>query len=435
MTPVFAPEAGGSTPPRYRHVIVGVLALATFANYLILFNLGVLLPAISDDMGLSPSEQGWLGSSAIVANLVFSIPFGWLLSRVDAKHVTTVSLLAGGLFLFVQGWAPVFLVLLAGRLMFGLSGVAREPARAMLTQQWIPDREIVLMNGVLVGVIGVAIAVGFFATPFILEGSDNDWRLAFYIFGLVTVGVAVVWQLLGKERITEGYKARVFAQGSTPLRSILRYRQLWLTGLGLFGANVLWFAFITFWPTLLLDRYDISLVTSGALMAISGIVSSVFGLLVAYAMTRRDIGRWWLVVCGILISTTSIGMSMTDSLPSQYIMTVANGIGWSFFPITMTYPFKLPGIRPREVAVAIGFLEMCVWAVGALGPAFAGLLEEAIDDLRITLIVASFFGLLLSLAGVLLSSAGDRGLDLRPGTADRLCSATETQGSSVPFPD
>ncbi|MCH8088890.1 MAG: MFS transporter [Chloroflexi bacterium] len=422
--------------PRYRFIIIAVLSLSTFTNFLVLFNLGVLLPAISKDLGLSPSEQGWLGSSALIANLVFSLPFGWWLSRVNAKLVTTIALVAGGLFLFVQGWAPIFLVLLVGRLLFGLSGIAREPARAMLTLQWIPDREIVMMNGVLVGVIGVAIAIGFFVTPYILSRSDDNWRLAFYIFGFMTLVVAVVWHLLGRERITRSYIQRSVSQAGTPLRSLLKYRQLWWTGMGLFGANLLWFAFVTFWPTLLLDRYQVSLALSGALMAVSGIVSSVFALIVSYLMTRRDIGRAWMLVCGILITITSIGMSLTGSLPLQFAMSFINGIGWSFFPIVMTVPFKLPGIKPREVAVAIGFLEMAVWAGGAVGPVFVGMLQEATDDLQFTLIAASLFGLLLSLGAALLpSEARLKALGLGDGSTSFSPASPRPKSPPVPGGD
>lgn len=406
----------------YRYVIVGVIALATFMNFLVLFNLGVLLPSISDDLNLSPLEQGWLGSSAIIANLVFALPLGWWLSRLDAKLVTTITLVAGGFFIFVQGWAPIFAILLAGRVLFGLAGVAREPARAMLTQQWVPEREIIVMNGLLNGTVGVAIAVGFFLTPFILDWTDDNWRAALYIFGAMTLAVGVLWQILGRQRITESYRQKATSQTTTPLRSLLKYRQLWIIGIGLFGANLLWMAFITFWPTLMLDEYEVSLVTSGVLMAISGIVSSAVGLIIAYMMTRRDVSKWVLLLCGLLITATSAGMCVTGSLPSLLAMSFINGMGWSFFPIAMTLPFQLPGIKPREVAVAIGFLELALWGGGAVGPAFAGILQEATDDLQFTLIIASVFGLLLSAAGLLLPSKRER----------RIAEVSAGAGSSAP---
>ncbi|MFQ5933418.1 MAG: MFS transporter [Dehalococcoidia bacterium] len=429
---IEAAPLGEPTASRYRVVIVFMLGLATLVNFLILFNLGVLLPSISEDLDLSPSEQGWLGSSAILANLAFSLPLGWLVSRLNAKLVTTVTLVAAAFFLFVQGWAPVFAVLLVGRVLFGIAGVAREPARAMLTQQWIPSREIVLMNGLLNGTIGVAIAIGFFLTPFMLLWFDDDWRIALYIYAVATLVVAVAWHLLGKERITPSYRQQARSQKGTPLGSLFRYRELWAMGVGLAGANLLWMAFITFWPTQMLDDYDVSLVSSGALMAVSGLVSAVFGLIFSLAMMKRDIGRWVLMLCGVLITSTSAGMVMTGSLPLLVLMSLFNGVGWSFFPIMMTLPFKLPGIKPREIAVAVAFYEMAIWAGGAVGPALAGILQEATDDLRLTLVVLSFFGLCLTLGAVFLPTMGWR--EIAPELAPTGELAPVSDGHDLPGP-
>lgn len=390
----------------YRVVIISFLGLATLANFLVLFNLGVLLPSISDDLDLSPSEQGWLGSSAILANLVFSLPLGWWISRLNAKLIVTITLAGAAFFLFVQGWAPVFAVLLIGRIFFGIAGTAREPARAMLTQQWVPKNEIVLVNGLLNGTIGIAIAIGFFVTPFMLLWFDDSWRAPLYIYAAVTLAIGVGWLFLGRERITQRYREMASSQEVTPLRSLLRYRELWGMGLGLFGANLLWMAFITFWPTLMLDDYDVSLVTSGTLMAIGGMMSAVFGLIFSYAAFRWDVGKHILILCGILISSTSAGMALTGSLPLLVVMSVLNGVGWSFFPLLMTLPFQLPGIKPREIAVAVAFYEMSIWAGGAVGPVLSGIVQEQTDDLRLTLVILSFFGLSLAFGAPFMRSLG-----------------------------
>ena len=57
--------------------------------------LGVLLPAMAEDLGLSPLEQGWLGSSAIIGSLIFSIPFGLWMSRFRPMLLTAITLFLG----------------------------------------------------------------------------------------------------------------------------------------------------------------------------------------------------------------------------------------------------------------------------------------------------------------------------------------------------
>ena len=79
-----------------------------------------------------------------IGTMIMSLPAGLWLSRPDASKVLLGSLAFGTTFVIVQAWAPTYTVLLLARLAFGIAIVARQPARAMLTAQWFPRREIVL---------------------------------------------------------------------------------------------------------------------------------------------------------------------------------------------------------------------------------------------------------------------------------------------------
>ena len=68
-------------PTAYRWVVIGSLTSLGATQLTIIFVLGLLLPDISDDLDLSPSEQGWLGSSVLLANLFLAIPLSILLLR------------------------------------------------------------------------------------------------------------------------------------------------------------------------------------------------------------------------------------------------------------------------------------------------------------------------------------------------------------------
>ena len=67
-----------------------------------------------------------------------------------------------------------------------------------------------------------------------------------------------------------------------------------------------------------------------------------------------------------------------------------------------TVPFQLPGISARETAVAIAFIMTMVSAGTVTGPLIAGFVEEAMGDLEMGLLIASFPALLLAGAGVFL---------------------------------
>ena len=151
--------------PTYRWVVVSLYMLATVSSQMVMITLGILLPAISTDLSLSPGQQGLLGSISYWAPIVLAVPIGWAGSRMSPKWLTFATLAGGTLCLFVQSWAPVFAVLLAGRLLFGITNVAQQPARAVLTRQWFPLREIIIVNGLSNVFFGIIVGGGLAVAP------------------------------------------------------------------------------------------------------------------------------------------------------------------------------------------------------------------------------------------------------------------------------
>ena len=165
----------------HRWTILGLLLVASVAAFMMAITVGVLLPSISADLSLSPTQQGMLGSSAFVGNLFLALPLSWWTSQFRPKILTTVTLAAGALLMSVQAWSPNFLVLLVGRFGFGITTMAREPARALLMHQWFEPREFIVVNSVYNALFGIVVGGGLAATPFILSesataGARCCWR-------------------------------------------------------------------------------------------------------------------------------------------------------------------------------------------------------------------------------------------------------------------
>ena len=386
----------------YRWVVMGAWMLGNTFGFMIVFVLGILLPVISDDLGLSPAEQGLLGSASHWGNIALAVPLSWWTSRFGAKRLTSVTLGLATVCLFIQGWAPVFAVLLLGRLLFGLALVASQPARAYLTQQWFRPSEIIMVNGLANVFFGFVVGGGLAASPFILSAMGDDWRSTFQAFGIVFAALTLLWLLLGRERVTEEYLQQQTSGKSGFLKGALRYRDLWICGFGFTGALMSLSAFLSFYPTLMLDSYDVSLRWSGGILALGVLVGGVMGLGVAYIASATAKERVLLPVLGALMAGTYVGMLSTGSIPVLMALSFFNGVAWAFFPVLFTVPFHLPGIRPREMAVAVTFTIMSTSLGATLGPLVAGFLQEATGDLRLSLLVLSFTCLSLCVAGLTL---------------------------------
>ena len=101
--------------------------------------------------------------------------------------------------MFVQGWGPNFAILLLGRLGYGVSTLAREPARVLLMHRLFTPREFILVSSVYNLLFGLVVGGGLVLTPIILSRVEDDWRSVLLTFA-VTLGVlAILWAVLGSD--------------------------------------------------------------------------------------------------------------------------------------------------------------------------------------------------------------------------------------------
>ena len=344
----FDSPASIPPPSSYRWVVMGIWMLSGVSGFMVLATLGILLPAISADLHISPFQQGLLGSSAFWGNIVLAIPMSWWTSRYGPKALTSVTLVLGTATLFLQGWAPAFAVLVAGRLAFGLTVMARQPARVSLTQQWFAPKEIVFVNSVQNLFFGLVVGGGLAASPFILAAFGNDWRANLNVFASLFVIWTILWMILGKERRPpEDSSTQANPRGAKELhglretgvvRGALGYRDLWVQGFGFVGATLCWSAFLAFYPTLMLDTYQLSLQWSGAILALGVFVGGAAGLGLGFIVMNKGHGKIILQVLGVLMPVTYLGMILTGSIPILIGLTLLNGVAWGFWPILFTVP-------------------------------------------------------------------------------------------------
>ena len=391
-----------TTYPTYRWVLICLYLMSNVSAQMVINTLGILLPSIAEGLDLSPSQQGLLGSAPFWSTIVLAIPIAWVGSRLSPKWLTAATLVGCSLCLFLQGWAPVFALLLLGRLLFGIFTIAQQPARAILTRQWFPRREVVLVNGLSNVFFGLVVGGGLALSPVILILLGDDWRGTFRIFAFYYVGLMALWVLMGRDRVTEEFSGGETQPFVPLLRSALSHRDLWICGGGFCGATMAFSAYLAFYPTLMLQEYDLSLRVSGLALALDVVLGGIGGLGIGYyAATWRKEGLF-LQILGIVMVGSFLGMILTGSVIMIYAMSIINGVAWTFFPILITVPFNLRSIQPRQLAVAFSFVMMLISIGQALGPLFIGFLEEATGDLMLAMFIASFTPLSLVIAGTTL---------------------------------
>ena len=395
------PEAGS-----YRWVVFSAFVACNTAGFLIANTIGILLPSITDDISLSPTEQGILSSAPFWANLTLMIAVSWWTSRYRPKILVSVTMLLGALFLFVQGWAPTFLALFFGRLAFGVTMIAREPARSLLIKQWLPQRETNMSGGISNLFFGIIVSGGLLLTPAILNYFDGNWRPTMNTFGVFFLVLGVMWQILGKERniaktlVTDPVSTSV--SELSLVKKAFSFREIWIAGIGFTGAMMAFSSFNSFFPTMALNFYDVSLSGSGLISAMYVLPGGFSGVIVAYYLKGVRGRAPILALAGIAMAGTYCAMTVTDSYPLLIIVAILNGIGWGFFPILYMVPFHLKGVQPREIAIAVAVVMSMAHLGSSVGPALTGYMQESLGSLQVSLRMISLAPLTLVIAAVLL---------------------------------
>jgi predicted MFS family arabinose efflux permease len=128
-----------------------------------------------------------------------------------------------------------------------------------------------------------------------------------------------------------------------------------------------------------------------------------------------------LLTTGAAMAVTFMAMTLTGSLPILLVLTFFNGVAWGFWPVLYSVPFNLPGIRPREVAVGLAFIQMASSAGITVGPLATGLLQQVTGDLRLSLAIVSFASLSLCMSGLV----------MRHGLSARIAPASDPATSAT----
>ena len=163
--------------PRYRWVVIGAMASGVSTSMAMLFFIGLLLPDISKELGLSPTMQGLVGSSSLITNLVLVMPINTWSSRFRPRRMLAFALFLVAGSIFIQARAPVFAVLLLGRGCLALGTMFTQAPRVLLIQQWSSRRQLAMTNGILVGSVDLMMGIVSFLTPLIVVWT-GDWRMS-----------------------------------------------------------------------------------------------------------------------------------------------------------------------------------------------------------------------------------------------------------------
>ncbi|ATC65417.1 MFS transporter [Nibricoccus aquaticus] len=339
-----------------------------------------VLPLVKAEFGLDSGQLGLLNS---VFHWVYAalVPIaGWLADRRSRRRVIIVALVAWSVTTGLSGIAGSFLFLVLMRAATGAGEACYFPAAAsLLTDLHAPKRTGLVLSihqsANYVGVAGAGWLAGW-------VGETYGWHQAFYGFGAAGVFVAALlaW------RLPDAPRSGGVAESAIPLRervcAVLRVPSFyWLMSafLGMLLVNT---AYLAWMPTLLHERFGLTLSAAGFHAAIYHQAGALIGVLLGGKLSdawlnRTILGRPLTQIVGLVLGIPFIALlGLSGDKIVVYGALGLFGICRGLFDSALfTSLFAVMPTRVRGLAT--GLMISLAFLGGGFAPWLVGLLAKS----------------------------------------------------------
>ncbi len=379
-------ELAGS--PRYRRYLILMLAVSVALNYCDRQILGILMPPIKAELGLSDTQLGLLsGLSFGLFYAAFGLPLARWADVGNRRWLLTLSLLLWSGMTALCGMAQGFWSLFAARLGVGIGEAGGTPTAHSL----LADAVAAPRRGAAAGLLAFASVVGSFG-GIIAAGAIAEhygWRAAFFCAGAAGLPVAALLLFTVREQRTDtrvpGLAEAFGSDTWRTVRSLLadaEYRHL---ALGMM-ASLFWQWGTGAWvATYLVRSRGLTLsevaLTFGTIGGAAAAIGGIAGGLLNDRLSRG--GRHWRAtmsaVCTALAFVPATITFLATETTTVYVALFASTLLCGMtFPAVYAGFYQAAGSSRRATAVALSsFLNNIVGL--SLGPLLIGLASDALS--------------------------------------------------------
>jgi MFS family permease len=358
-----------------------ILFIINVLNYADRYVLPAVLPKIQADMGLTPLQEGLLGSSFLFVYALATLPLGVWADRSIRKNIVALCVGIWSVATVLAGITVNFLQLFSVRSVLGIGEAGYAPASLSLLGDFFSKEK----RGRILSYWSAGTLLGA-AIGFTLGGLVADalgWRFAFFIVGIPgLIAAFLAWRMLEPRRGAfenieggEHEADRVQANGSSgkdfqgSLKKLGHITTYWTI------VAALVFSFFTiggtsFWlPTYFVDAFHLSVglagSISGAVLVGSGLIGTVAGgWLADYVQRRRPEGRLLVAACGFLVGAPMVLIALLiHSLPLFISVFVLAAISLNFCTGPLNAVIQ-DVIAPALRATAIGLSLLLAHLLG-----------------------------------------------------------------------
>ena len=364
-----------STPPGSHHpnpktVTIGLCFAVAVLEGFDIQAIGVAAPRLAPEFGYAPAEMGWIFSTSNIGIVIGAALGGRLADFIGRKPVFMGAVSLFGLFTLATAFADSFMSMFAVRLIAGVGfGAALPNMMAIASEISRPERRTLTATAMF---CGLPFGGGTSALLTQILPPDADWRVLFYIGGVLPLAVVALmhfWMAETLQRQAGGSVQR------TPLVQALfaegRAAPTFLIWLAFLPTLLILYLILNWLPTLVAGKGLDAIVAPQASLTFN--FGSIPGALLFGLLVDKFGPRWPLAASYVALIGSLAMLGESSNLNSILLFAAAAG----FFLMGANY--ALYGVAavyyPRAMRGTGSGASVAVGRVGAvIGPLLAGML-------------------------------------------------------------
>jgi ACS family D-galactonate transporter-like MFS transporter len=232
-------------------VVLALLVISIFINYVDRGNLSIAAPLLKDELGLSAAKLGILLSAFFWSYTAVLFICGWFVDHLDVNWVLATGLLMWSLATAGTGLVHGFAGILIMRIALGMGESVAFPCYSKILAQRLPEHYRGLANGAIMAGMKLGPAAGTLAGGMLM--TQYGWRPVFIGIGLISLLWLPGWIKWHPQRLP------IVHSFSPSVAAILRQREFWADASSSFcGVYPLYFM-LTWLPFYLVHEQHLSL--------------------------------------------------------------------------------------------------------------------------------------------------------------------------------
>ena len=364
--------------------ILGSALLLAFAQWAPMLCVPPMEHILKAELFLTHAQTSLLFTAPMLMMIAIAFPAGIIIDRIGFRKAAGIGVIIIAVGSILRGTATDFSTLLVFTLIYGVGVGWTFPSLPKLVSAWVPREKAGITMGIFisVGLAGTALALAI--TMPVVFPITNTFQGVFFIWSIPPIVAAILWWVLVKEPPRSSINSEPVSRDSTPLRRVLRNKNLWLVFIFSLLFWFFWDTWIGWAPALLMLK--------GATPELAGLIASVtlwVGIPTAFLIPRLSyklgLRKPFLWIPAITLAFAAWG-AIYITLPISWLLMALVGVALSAMsPIILALPVEM--LPEEEVGTASGLIISGSCTGGVIGPLIGGHIFDLTGSLDLSLLV------------------------------------------------